>query len=228
MLLRRARSSVEGVVASIFWRATRGLACYVVVGSTNPRSGPHNGLHKRGILIVLQRGESRLLNHSEILRSAFVMWIVRFRDAVGLGLQDFLPVLGGFQCLDCGDERLLDLLDVVTTCCQRRLKALLQLSACPFRSSQREVVTHGLFLQPFVTFGNRYGQSREGRSMLGRLAIERVMKLAPSVVEYAPGVAQVGTEPLNILVRRRTCLPEALALVLHFRQSIVVFESFAG
>ena len=42
---------------------------------------------------MLQRGESRLLNHSEIFRSAFVTLVVRFGDAVSLGLENFLPAL---------------------------------------------------------------------------------------------------------------------------------------
>ena len=54
------------------------------------------------------------------------------------------------------------------------------------------------------------------------------MKFAATVFEYARGFGQVGAELLNILVRRRTCLPEALVLGLHFRQSIFVFESLAG
>ena len=113
----------------------------------------------------------------------------------------------------------------MTTCCQRPVKAFLQLGARLFRSPQRDIVAHGLFLQPFVTFGNQSGQRR---GMLGGQTIGRVLKFAASVFMYARGFGQVGAEPLNILVRRRTCLPEALVLGLTVASFVAIFALFVA
>src|SRR5215510_2760434 len=63
--------------------------------------------------------------------------------------------------------------------------------------------------------------------MLGGLTVRRFLKLASSDFDYVRGVAEIGVEPLDIRVRGRTGLPEALAFALHAGQSIVVVESFA-
>jgi hypothetical protein len=53
-------------------------------------------LHERTVLVALQRGQWRLFQQSEILRSALLTLSVRFRTANDLGLQNFPPAQGGF------------------------------------------------------------------------------------------------------------------------------------
>ena len=61
------------------------------------RSFPINHqLHERTVLVALQRGQWRLLQQSEILRSALLTLSVRFRTANDLGLQNFPLAQGGF------------------------------------------------------------------------------------------------------------------------------------
>ena len=145
-----------------------------------------------------------------------------------MGLQNFLPALGRFQRLDRGNQLLLNVLNLITTSCQRRLEAFPQLRSGTFRSPQGGLVARRLFFQPFITFGDQGGECGQRGGMFVGQAIYGVLQLAASVCEDAIGFAQVGTEPLHTCVCRRAGLLEALTLVLRFRQATSVFESLAG
>ena len=125
-------------------------------------------LYERRVLTELvPRGYFRLPRFSDIRRLGLGRCLVRLRDAIGLGLQSGLAARGRSHSFERRQERLLNLVDVVTACCQRRLQALLQLGAYAFRRLQSGVVARRFFFEPFVTLGECDAQGRERYAVLG-------------------------------------------------------------
>jgi hypothetical protein len=101
---------------------------------------------------------------------------------------------------------------------------------------EQPVTLRSTLVELFVTFGDCSGESGQRGSMLARQTVERVLKVAASVLECALGFATFCSEPTDLGVCRRLGLLDALAqlsmfgveTLRHFGETTLVFESLVS